>query len=87
MQLVNMQCCKNAISKCTTFFIFLINKDFVVKKMAELWQLVQKRTLPYICLSYYIYLPPSNFTVQLSLTKWSWPKYEFMKRLKRKCKF
>ena len=57
MQLVNMQCCKNSISKYAMsvnvqrFFIFLINKDFLLKKMAELWQLVQKRTLPYICLS------------------------------------
>ena len=49
-------------------------------KMAELWKLVPKRTLLSILylisiyLSYiYLNIPPSDFRVQLSLAKWSWP--------------
>ena len=51
---------------------FMKNFRSIAQEMAELWQLVPKRTL----LISYIYLnniPPSDFTVQLSLAKWSWP--------------
>ena len=31
--------------------------------------------------SYILYIPPSDYTVQLSLAKWSWPTSGFIGRL------